>query len=66
MDQEFQDKISSNNLSALGVVDYYLPVEDNIMPRHFDIRYDFLAENFYIKNFRNTALFVKLDTKVVS
>lgn len=66
LEPESNDRLSSNNLSVLGGVDFYLPVEDNIMPRHFDIRYDFLSENFYIKNFRNTALFVKLDSKVVS
>jgi len=60
------DEISSIvNKSNLNEIDYQLGEEDNIYPRHFDIRYDFLSEAYYVRNYRNSAVFMRIDKKYV-
>jgi len=60
------DEVSSIvNKSTLNEVDYQLGEEDNIYPRHFDIRYDFLSEAYYVRNYRNSAVFMRIDKKYV-
>jgi hypothetical protein len=60
------DEVSSIvNKSNLNEVDYQLGEEDNIYPRHFDIRYDFISEAYYVRNYRNSAVFMRIDKKYV-
>lgn len=55
-----------DSTSNFSQIDYQLSPIDKIQSRHFDIKYDFLTENYYILNYKNSALFVRLSQKQVS
>lgn len=56
---------STVNKSLNFDIDYQLNEDDNIYPRHFDIRFDFFSESYYIKNYKNSAVFLRIDNKQV-
>ena len=61
------DLLSSTvNMSLNFDIDYQLNEEDNIYPRHFDIRYDTISESYFIKNYKNSAVFLRIDNIQVS
>ena len=59
-------KLYPNKTMDKTDIDYILPKEDSVNPHHFDIKYDIINKSYYIKNVDESALFVKLNKKLVS
>lgn len=56
---------SMGNRSSNMEIDYQIPDEDNIHPRHFDIKFDFDQQKYFIRNYRNSAVFFRIDKRLV-
>lgn len=43
-------------------IDYYLNPEEGIQPKHFEIKYDQITNEYLVNNIKGSGVFIKIDT----
>ena len=66
LDPLSRGSVIESDISSRKLVDYELPYEENLMPRHFDIKFDLNTNKYCARDFKNSGLFVKIISKHVS